>query len=34
LSFEQAAISGKRSCAEALAALSAKIRENNFFIYC
>lgn len=34
LSFEQAVISGKRSCAEALAALSVKIRENNFFIYC
>ena len=34
LSFEQAAISGKRSCAEPLAALSAKIRGSIFFMFC
>ena len=34
LSFEQAAISEIISCAEPLAALSANIRENNFFMCC
>ena len=31
-SFEQAAISGNKSCAELLTALSAKISKGNFFM--